>query len=391
MPEKKDSILIASPLISCNHVCAALKEKGLPYDSVWLQIGHIINHIDKITCLNDEQKQKVRQAFDDYMVLLRKKDKTEVDRLGREFLAEIDRMKNAEMARSLKIEQDFNAELINAISKNLHQLYSIIGRNDACGMIDSLKAETLNSIRSAKNRGDILKIVEAGFNDVNSRVKTAQEKMELSMESLLVLESNAIIDKLTGIFNRRFFDQELPKVVQTFLDKEGKVPFSLLLIDIDKFKEVNDTYGHFIGDRVLQRVASIIQNNCRAGIDSPIRLGGDEFALFLIGTNEKNALKKGDIIRNEICRKPMTFTQRETDAAPHDVSFTTEVSIGVCELDIAWKDIAPGDLNTNAIFCDPAEDNPMYKLTCMLAESADQALYEAKALGRNQVRAYRKR
>ena len=357
MAEKKDSILIASPLISCNHVCAALKEKGLPYDSVWLQIGHIINHIDKITCLNDEQKQKVRQAFDDYLVRLRKKDKAEVDRLGREFLAEIDRMKNAEMARSLKIEQDFNAELINAISKNLHQLYSIIGRNDACGMIDSLKADTLNSIRSAKNRGDILKIVEAGFNDVNSRVKTAQEKMELSMESLLVLESNAIIDKLTGIFNRRFFDQELPKVVQTFLDKEGKVPFSLLLIDIDKFKEVNDTYGHQIGDKVLKEVGRVILSNLRK-IDFPCRYGGDEILILLPQASGLEARRLSERLSKELSelRIPVPFSKTK--------ELRVTMSIGVSTF--------------------PQDGSTMDGLL----EKADDALYWVKSHGRGAIALY---
>lgn len=382
-------MLVTSPFISCNHVCAALKEKGLPYTSVWLLVGHIMNHIDEMTCLDDDQKLLIKKNFDDYLALIKKKDKAEVERNGHEFIDEIDKLKTAKLANSLKAEQDFNAELLNAISKNLHQLYNIINRSDASGMIDNLKADTLKSIKSAKSRDEILKIVEAGFNDVSKMVKTTQEKMELSMESMLILESSAIIDPLTGIFNRRFFDQELPKVVQTFWDKQGKVPFSLLLIDIDKFKDVNDTYGHFIGDRVLQRVAATIQNNCRAGIDSPIRLGGDEFALFLIGTNEMNAEKKGEIIRSEICKKPMTFAQREKDdAAVHDVSFTVEVSVGVCELDFSWKDVAPGELNRSTIFCDPAEETPICKLTCMLAESADQALYEAKDMGRNQVQVY---
>jgi len=390
MAAKKDSILITSPLISCNPFCAELKEKGLPYDSIWMQIGHDIRHLDHVACLSDEQKQMVRESFDNYLKLLPGKGKADVERLGRDFLGEIDKLKRSGVVKALKMEQDFNADLLNAISKNLHQLCLIIGKADTCRMIENLKAETLQSIKSARSRDEILKIVESGFNELHKKVKTNQEKMEISLESLLVLESNAIIDKLTGIFNRRFFDQELPKIVEIFIDKKGKVPFSLLLLDVDRFKEINDTYGHFIGDRALQRVAAIIQNNCRAGIDSPIRLGGDEFALFLIGTNEANAVKKAETIRQEISRRAMCFTRRETDAAPHDVTFTAQVSVGVCELDIAWKDMAPSDLNKNPVFCDAADDSPISKLTCMLAESADQALYQAKDMGRNQVRLFRR-
>lgn len=389
MAGEKGSILIASPLISCNPFCAELKEKGLPYDSVWMQIGHVIRHLDLVTCLSHEQRQMVREAFDEYLKLLPGRAKADVEGLGGDFLGEIDKLKRTGVAKALKLEQDFNAELLTAVSKNLHQLCLIIGKADPCGVIESLKADTLKSIKSARSRDEILNIVEAGFNDLHKKVKTSQEKMEISLESLLVLESNAIIDKLTGIFNRRFFDQELPKIVETFFDKKGKVPFSLLLLDIDRFKEINDTFGHFIGDRALQRVAAIIQNNCRAGIDSPIRLGGDEFALFLIGINEANAVKKAETIRQEISKRTMSFTQRETDAAPHDVSFIAQVSIGVCELDISWKDKAPKDLNQNPLLCDPVADNPISRLTRMLAESADQALYRAKDMGRNQVWAFR--
>ena len=73
------------------------------------------------------------------------------------------------------------------------------------------------------------------------------------------------------------------------------------------------------------------------------------------------------------------------------VSFIAQVSIGVCELDISWKDKAPNDLNRNPLLCDPVADSPISRLTRMLAESADQALYRAKDMGRNQVRAFRQR
>ncbi|MFH1215032.1 MAG: diguanylate cyclase [Pseudomonadota bacterium] len=390
MTDKKETILVGSPLIACNPICAAMKERGLPYSSIWLQIGHFIKNLQHVSCLSEEQKAMVEEGFEEYLKLVKGKKETEVERLGHDFLGEVDKLKRSEMARTLKEEQDFIGELLDSIGKNINQLTSIISGTDTCGMLKKLKDDTLKVIREVKNRKEILIAVKQGFDELNSKVKEAQEKMELSMESLLVLESNALIDKLTGIFNRRFFDQELPKVVQTFLDKGGRVPFSLLLIDIDHFKEVNDTYGHFIGDRALQKVASIIQNNCRAGIDSPIRLGGDEFALFLIGTSRDNAAKKAGTILREISKKPLSFTLRETDGPPREISFTICVSIGVCELDIGWKDVPAGTLSAKAVFCDPSEENPMYKLTCMLSEFADQALYEAKEAGRDQVRLFSK-
>jgi diguanylate cyclase (GGDEF)-like protein len=392
MNEKKDSVLIASSFISCNQVCASMKERGLPFDSIWLLIGHTIKNIDKISCLDDDQKQVIREAFDAHLPSIKTIGKAEVERHGAEFLTEIERLKGSATAKSLKTEQEFNAKLLNAISKNLSQLYNIINKSCSGSRVESLKTKTLESIKSARNRDEVLKIVEASFDNVNNMLQTTRDNMDLSMESLLLLESNTVIDSLTSIFNRRFFDRELPNVVQSFLEKKGAVPFSLLLIDIDKFKEINDIHGHLIGDHILQRVAAVIQNNCRGGIDSPIRWGGDEFALFLIGTNEKNAAKKAETIRTEICNKPMTFTQAEGDQTSAGKPLSVEVSIGVCELDISWKDVETSKLKMSAIFHDPSEEkNPISMLTCKLIESADQALYEAKAKGRNQVCVYHKK
>ena len=390
MAEKKNSILVGSPLISCNVVCAGLKEKGLPHDSVWIQIGHFVKNLDKDCCLSEEQRTTVKEAFDEYLSLVKDKEKNEVERLGLDFIAEVDKLKRSKSAKALKEEKEFAAELLNSISKNLSQLYSTINRTDTCGMIDGVKKDALQSIRAAKDRKAILKIVEKSFDDVTRQVDKNQEMMRMSLDSLMVLESNVIIDKLTGVFNRRFFDQELPRVVKAFLEKEGKVPFSLLILDIDKFKDINDTYGHFIGDKALQQVARIIQNNCRAGIDSPIRIGGDEFALFLIGTREENAIKKADTIRKEIAKKPMIFSLQDKGSTTlRKVSISIQVSIGVCELNLNWKDIPAEQLSEKISFCDSSDNNSLYRMTCMLAESADQALYEAKKAGRNQVKACR--
>ena len=201
------------------------------------------------------------------------------------------------------------------------------------------------------------------------------------------MESHALLDKLTGIFNRRYYEQELSRVVQTFLDRKGQMPFTLLIMDVDRFKPVNDTYGHFTGDIVLKKLAEILQKNCRAGIDSPIRLGGDEFALFLVGTTLANGVRKAQEISKEIAAQK--FAKSDSSGVSEREIFKVTISVGVCELEYLWKDLPASRLFKDGICCDPDNDNVVDKLTMKLSKAADAALYSAKEAGRNQVHMHR--
>ena len=96
------------------------------------------------------------------------------------------------------------------------------------------------------------------------------------------LEQQAIHDPLTGAYNRRHFDQTIEKELQR--SKRYNHPISFLMIDIDRFKEINDTFGHQMGDKVLQTVASLLHEQVREN-DLVVRYGGDEFLIVLIETN----------------------------------------------------------------------------------------------------------
>ncbi len=166
------------------------------------------------------------------------------------------------------------------------------------------------------------------------------------------LFKQSVMDALTGIYNRAYFDNFLLHSVQEA--REKRAPLSLMLIDVDKFKIFNDTYGHQVGDIVLQSVAQEISNNVGKD-DVAARYGGDEFVVILPGSRKENAGRVGRKINRAVQDR---IVQHEMNSGKIEQLCIT-VSVGVAEL--------TGDDRTE------------------LVENADQALYQVKELGRNCV------
>jgi diguanylate cyclase (GGDEF)-like protein len=169
------------------------------------------------------------------------------------------------------------------------------------------------------------------------------------------IENMTSIDALTGIYNRHFYDLQLPIEIERATRTGGKL--SMLLIDLDDFKEINDTWGHKKGDEALVMVAELIKNNLRK-IDLPFRYGGEEFVILLPGTAEIEAVHTAERLRSVI----NSFGVFRDD---EDKSRYLSVSIGV------------------AVFPDYArtEDELFVK--------ADAAMFRAKHRGKNRVELYR--
>ncbi|MDO9528904.1 MAG: diguanylate cyclase [Syntrophales bacterium] len=122
-----------------------------------------------------------------------------------------------------------------------------------------------------------------------------QHEMEREKERLaLDMERLVITDDLTGIFNRRYFYQKLEEEVVRAKRQNGKL--SLIMFDLDHFKEYNDTFGHFEGDKVLKETGRIILSSIRDKVDSGCRYGGDEFAAILPGAD----IKQADVVAGRI-------------------------------------------------------------------------------------------
>lgn len=155
-------------------------------------------------------------------------------------------------------------------------------------------------------------------------------------------------DHLTGLPNRRFLDSALTEALMSARAHDH--PLSILLFDVDRFKGINDRWGHAVGDRVLQEMASVLRRTSRRQ-DVIGRYGGEEFLYILPGRRLDEAVLQAERVRSELAKHPFT--------AP-DESVCLTVSVGATEA--------------------MADDNP-----ADLLDRADQLLYEAKRTGRNRI------
>jgi two-component system cell cycle response regulator len=166
-----------------------------------------------------------------------------------------------------------------------------------------------------------------------------------------VLSAIALSDPLTELNNRRAFEWELPRQIQNA--RTRTVPISLIMLDVDFFKSINDTHGHLVGDMALKLLAARLRHNLRF-YDTPFRYGGEEFVIILSDTNCREAYGIADRLGQLIGEQPFAIN----DAL--DLNIT--ISAGVATLG------AEDDLRGMS-----------------LLQRADQRLLEAKARGRNRV------
>ncbi|HZH39405.1 MAG TPA: GGDEF domain-containing protein [Gemmatimonadales bacterium] len=163
----------------------------------------------------------------------------------------------------------------------------------------------------------------------------------------------AISDVLTDLYDRRYFDQALRR--ETERCRRYGTPVSVLLLDLDDFKDVNDRFGHQAGDEVLRQMGDLIRAHVR-GADIPCRVGGDEFAIILTGTPQPEALRMAQRLRVGVAA---WFSTHEV----HGQMLNLTMSGGVATMPL-----------------DADDDEELYA-------GADLALYEAKRRGANQISA----
>ena len=138
----------------------------------------------------------------------------------------------------------------------------------------------------------------------NHQIAILSERVNALEEELKKAESKSLRDGLTGIYNRLAFDRQMKHLIDS--QAMGNGYFSLLMIDIDDFKPINDKYGHQVGDRVILAVVKKVVSFIRAD-DFCARYGGEEFAVILSGTNLRSAMKKAKQVCKSLRPPDMPF------------------------------------------------------------------------------------
>ena len=186
--------------------------------------------------------------------------------------------------------------------------------------------------------------------EAEQRSRALEDTRARFREQNLVLRELAVVDDLTGLYNRRFFDGRLQYEIDR-LSRYGS-PLSLMVMDIDHFKLVNDEHGHPVGDEVLRQLAA----RCKAMIrrvDLLARIGGEEFALLMPCTNREGSRAVAQRLLERVSSTPFELT---------GLTLELTVSMGLATVAGGWR----GD-------------------SAQLFRAADQALYRAKLDGRNRV------
>ncbi len=180
-----------------------------------------------------------------------------------------------------------------------------------------------------------------------------QDDIDLDLNRLIF--EKAIKDRLTGIYNRTYFDELLKK--EFSFHKRAKLPLSVIFIDLDDFKKINDNFGHLCGDEILKKTAKLIQSKVREA-DYFCRFGGEEFVLLLKNTEYEKAVKKAESLRQAL--------EQAEFLCSGNIRLKVTASLGVATL-----------------------ENDNFSTHKRLLAEADNAMYKAKESGKNAVKGYR--
>lgn len=264
---------------------------------------------------------------------------------GVEFLEKASQLRPEVMRMVLTGYSDINA-LIDAV--NMGRIWHYVTKPwDPDELALSMK-RALENYRLASENRRLLAELRVKNDELETRVRERTRELQDANEKLQQL---AVTDGLTGLYNHRFFQDKLDHEIAR-AERFGH-PVSLCVIDVDHFKQYNDTHGHPKGDEVLKRVAFLLVENVRE-VDTVARYGGEEFVIVLPETTKEQGAQVAEKIRSIIER-----TEFPREGSQPMGRLTVSVGVGAF----------PGDGRTSQDIMD----------------KTDEALYRAKAAGRNRV------
>lgn len=216
-----------------------------------------------------------------------------------------------ELARLLKEVINFVCSSVahnDKVNQHLNTLMTKVNRDMTPQQIHEVVDEILNETRMAINNGELL----------SERLDTTMIEVNKLKKELEVSQREAKTDTLTGLANRKAFDELVTKVTED-ADTSG-LDVCLLFCDLDKFKEINDKHGHLVGDQVLKVVANALKDSVK-GRDLVARYGGEEFSIVLLNTSLQNAKTLADNIRQEVASKRIQRKDTQESLGQITISF----------------------------------------------------------------------
>jgi two-component system cell cycle response regulator len=273
---------------------------------------------------------------------------------------------------AVELAQDPNTALLQAAEGDFDLVIVSLGIENFDGLrlcsqvrsLDRTRSVPILAITESNDDARMVRGLEIGVNDyllrpidkneLLARVRTQIRKKryaERLRENVQQSIEMAITDALTGMYNRYYMESHLAALVEQAIAR-GK-SLTVVMVDIDYFKSINDNYGHDAGDDVLRQLATRVRRSIR-GIDLACRYGGEEFVIVMPETDMAVATIVAERLRRRIAAEPFTIEQGKR-------TIETTISVGIATLDAADDDAAK------------------------ILKRADQALYRAKRDGRNRV------
>ena len=255
----------------------------------------------QIDCHADITQAELEDATVDFLSFIKNlkvKIAEDFRYINNTLLALLDHVKKLEKDLTSEFDEDVRQKEIEQFEITIHdKVGSIVDSFNIHATIEEIKSAVVEKLTKIKNiisqkkkkEMERIRKSKKNINRLKKRIGVAEREAGEMTQKAKYFQTAATIDGLTGLYNRNAFNVRIKSAQKKF--DEGSKPFSVVLFDVDDFKNVNDTFGHLSGDKVLQKVAQCLQATFRKN-DCIARFGGDEFAVVIEGLGEEMARER---------------------------------------------------------------------------------------------------